>query len=193
FTVLIATASGVESVSAQILVAGAVSIMGVGLVIAGADGTLSSNLKGDVLALTAVASWAMYTVIIAPLMTREPPFRISAWVLTMTAILLTIAGSRQLRNEDYPTGWQVCALCAFAVGGSLVVTNVLWFKAIDRVGPSRASLFANLQFFPAAVFGVILLSETIAPLQMVAGATTDAAILLSRVQRGGVPAPQPVE
>ena len=193
FTVLIATVSGIERVSAQILVAGAVSIMGVGLVIAGADGTLSSNLKGDVLALTAVASWAMYTVIIAPLMTRHSPFRISAWVLTMTAILLTIAGSRQLMNEDYPTGWQVWALFAFAVGGPLVVTNVLWFKAIDRVGPSRASLFANLQFFLAAVFGVILLSETIAPLQLVGGATIGVAILLSRFQRGDVPAPQPVE
>ena len=41
---------------------------------------------------------------------------------------------------------------------------MLWFTAIDRVGPSRASLFANLQFFLAAVFGVILLSETITPL-----------------------------
>ena len=69
---------------------------------------------------------------------------------------------------------------------------MLWFKAIDRVGPSRASLFANLQFFLAAVFGVILLSETITPLQVVGGATIGAAILLSRFQRG-VPAPQPVE
>jgi drug/metabolite transporter (DMT)-like permease len=193
FTVLIATISGVERVTAQVVVAGAVSIVGVALVIAGAGGSLSSNLKGDVLALTAVATWAIYTVTIAPLMTRHSPYRISAYVLTMTAILLTIVGSRQLLNEDYPTGWQVWAVFAFAVGGPLVITNVLWFKAIDRVGPSRASLFANLQFFLAAVFGVILLSETITPLQLVGGATIGAAILLSRFQRARMPAPQPVE
>ena len=186
-----ATVSGVERVTAQVLVAGAVSIVGVGLVIAGAGGALSSNLKGDVLALTAVATWALYTVTVAPLMTRHSPFRISAWVLTMTAILLTLVGSHQLLNEDYPTGWEVWAVFAFAVGGPLVVTNVLWFKAIDRVGPSRASLFANLQFFLAAVFGVILLSETITPLQVLGGATIGVAILLSRFQRA--PAPQPVE
>jgi drug/metabolite transporter (DMT)-like permease len=75
----------------------------------------------------------------------------------------------------------------------LVVTNVLWFTAIDRVGPSRASMFANLQFFLAAVFGVILLSETITPLQVAGGVTIGAAILLSRVPRARAPAPQPVE
>jgi len=193
FTVLIATFSGVERATPQFLVAGSVSIVGVVLVIAGAGGTLSSNLKGDALALLAVATWAAYTVIVAPMMTRHSPFRISAYVLSMTAILLTAAGSHQLAVDDYPSSWKVWATFAFAVAGPLVVTNVLWFTAIERVGPSRASLFANLQFFLAAVFGVVLLSETITPLQVAGGATIGGAILLSRVQRTRAPAPQPVE
>jgi drug/metabolite transporter (DMT)-like permease len=168
-----------------------VSIVGVAFVIAGAGGTLSTNLKGDALALLAVATWALYTVAITPLMTRHSPFRISAYVLSMTAILLTLVGAQQLAHEHYPSGWQVWLVFAFAVGGPLVITNVLWFTAIDRVGPSRASLFANLQFFLAAVFGVILLSETITPLQVLGGGTIGVAILLSRFQRA--PAPQPVE
>ena len=193
FTVLIAAVSGVERVTSQLVLAGSVSIAGVALVIAGAGGTLSTNLKGDALALLAVVTWAIYTVTIAPLMTRHSPFRISAYVLTMAAILLTLAGSRQLAHEHYPGGWKVWAIFAFAVAGPLVVTNVLWFTAIDRVGPSRASMFANLQFFLAAVFGVILLSETITPLQVAGGVTIGAAILLSRLPRARAPAPQPVE
>src|SRR5262245_58888717 len=191
FTVLIATLSGVERVTSQFLVSGAVSIVGVALVVAGAGGTLSTNLTGDALALLAVATWALYTVIIAPMMTRHSPFRISAYVLSMTAVLLTVVGSHQLAAENYPSSWEVWATFAFAVAGPLVITNVLWFTAIDRVGPSRASLFANLQFFLAAIFGVILLSETITPLQVLGGATIGAAILLGRLQR--TPAPQPVE
>jgi drug/metabolite transporter (DMT)-like permease len=193
FTVLIAAVSGVERVNAQIVLAGSVSIAGVALVIAGAGGTLSTNLKGDALALLAVVTWAVYTVTIAPLMTRHSPFRLSAYGLTMAAILLTLVGSRQLAHEHYPGEWKVWAVFAFAVAGPLVVTNVLWFTAIDRVGPSRASMFANLQFFLAAVFGVILLSETITPLQVAGGVTIGAAILLSRLPRAGTPAPQPVE
>ena len=191
FTVLIATLSGVERATRQFLIAGAVSVAGVALVIAGAGGSLRTNLEGDVLALVAVATWAIYSVAIGPMMTRHSPFRLSAYVLSMTAILLTVAGSQQLAAESYPSTWQVWATFAFAVGGPLVVTNVLWFTAIDRVGASRASLFANLQFFLAAVFGVILLSETITPLQVLGGATIAAAIVLSRFQRA--PAPQPVE
>ena len=191
FTVVIAALSGVEQPGRRVLVAGAVSIAGVALVVAGASGSFSANLKGDLLALVAVATWAAYSVIIAPMMTRHTPFRLSAWVLSMTAILLTIAGSGQLASEEYPASWKVWATFAFAVAGPLVVTNVLWFTAIDRVGPSRAALFANLQFFLAAVFGVILLSETITAMQIAGGATIAAAILLSRFERR--PAPQPVE
>ena len=48
---------------------------------------------------------------------------------------------------------------AFAVVGPLFLTNILWFTAIDRVGPSRASLFANLEPFFAVLFAVLLLGE----------------------------------
>ena len=71
---------------------------------------------------------------------------------------------RSSRQRATRARWKMWVAFAFAVVGPLVLTNVLWFTAIDRVGPSRASLFANLQFFLAAVFGVILLSETITPL-----------------------------
>jgi drug/metabolite transporter (DMT)-like permease len=191
FTVLFATASGLERVGRGFVLAGAISFAGVGLVVAGAGGSLSTNLKGDALALLGAGTWAAYSVMVAPLMARHSPFRISGYVLGMAAILLALAGSRQLESESYPSSWRVWAAFAFSVVGPLIVTNVLWFTAIDRVGPSRAALFANLQFFLAAIFGVILLSETITPLQVVGGAAIGAAILLSRF--GRAPAPQPVE
>jgi drug/metabolite transporter (DMT)-like permease len=191
FTIAIAALSGVEHPGPRVLVSGAVSIAGVAFVVAGASGSFSANVKGDLLALVAVATWAGYSVIIAPMMTRHTPFRLSAWVLSMTAILLTIVGSGQLASQEYPSSWKVWATFGFAIAGPLVITNVLWFTAIDRVGPSRAALFANLQFFLAAVFGVILLSETITVLQILGGATIAAAIMLRRLERR--PAPQPVE
>jgi drug/metabolite transporter (DMT)-like permease len=139
-----------------------------------------------------VATWAAYSVAVAPLMTRHTPYRISAYVLTIAALLLLIPGASQVAAQDYGAiGWEVWATFAFALLGALVLTNVLWFRAIDLVGPSRASLFANLQFFLAVVFGVILLGESITPLQVAGGCAIGAGILLSRFRRG--PAPQPVE
>jgi drug/metabolite transporter (DMT)-like permease len=191
FTGLFAMLAGVERPTRRFVAAAVLSFAGAALVAVGSGGGLSANLKGDALALVASATWAGYTVAIAPLMTRYSPYRISAYVLTLTAILLAIVGSRQLADEQYPGGWKVWAVFAFALIGPLVVTNVLWFTAIDVVGPSRASLFANLQFFLAAVFGVILLSESITAVQVAGGAAIAAGILVTRFQRA--PTPVPVE
>jgi drug/metabolite transporter (DMT)-like permease len=64
--------------------------------------------------------------------------------------------------------------------GPLIVTNILWFTAIDRVGPSRATLVANLQPFLAALFAVVLLSETITVVQVLGGAAIAISLAVAR-------------
>ena len=84
-------------------------------------------------------------------------------------VALLVAGSRQLADQSFDFGALVWIGFAFAVIGPLVITNLLWFTAIDRVGPSRASLFANLQPFLAALIALVLLSEPITAVQIVGG------------------------
>jgi LPXTG-motif cell wall-anchored protein len=75
-------------------------------------------------------------------------------------------------------------LClAYATLGPLVLTNILWFKAVDRVGPSRATLVANLQPFIAAVIALVLLSETMTWLQVAGGVLIGGGIFLARLRR----------
>jgi drug/metabolite transporter (DMT)-like permease len=190
FAGLFAMLAGLERLTRGFVLMALVSFAGVALIAAGSGSALSASLKGDALALLGAATWAGYSVLVAPLMTRNSPFKISLYVLSGAALLLAIAGERQVAHEHYPGSWRVWATFAFAVLGPLVITNVLWFTAIDRVGPGRAALFYNLQFVLAALFGVLLLSESITGVQLVGGAAIAAAILLSRVQRI---TPQPVE
>lgn len=187
FTAAIAAIAGIERPTRRFLVAAAISFAGVALVATGSNGALSANVKGDALALLGAAAWAGYSVLAAPAMMRYSPLRTSAWVVGGTAILLMIAGAGQIHAEHYPASWRVWAAFTFAIFGPLVITNVLWFTAIDRVGPSRASLFANLQFFLAALFGLVLLSESITVVQVIGGVAIAAAIALSR--RRGTPLP----
>jgi len=70
---------------------------------------------------------------------------------------------------------------------SIVLGNILWFTAISRVGPGRASLFTNLQPFLAAVFALLVLSERLGALQIGGGAVIAAGLLLGR--RRALPAP----
>jgi len=114
-------------------------------------------------------------------MRRYSPFRISALGLLMGAALLLPTAAPQLAGqnwEEIPTS--VWILFAAAVIGPLVITNVLWFTAIDRVGPSRASLYANLQPFLGALFALLLLAEQMTLLQVVGGLGIATGIVLAR-------------
>ncbi len=68
----------------------------------------------------------------------------------------------------------------FATVGPLVLTNILWFRSISKIGPARATLAANLQPFVAAVLAVVLLSEPLGFVQVLGGLLIAAGILLAR-------------
>jgi drug/metabolite transporter (DMT)-like permease len=188
FTALFARGSGVEHLSVPFWVAAVLSFGGVALVAIGSGGNLSTDVKGDALAVSGAMTWAAYSVAIAPLMRGHSPFRLSAVFLAIVTVPLALAGSQQLATQSFDFPALVWLGFAFAVLGPLVTTNFLWFTAIDRVGPSRASLFANLQPFLAAIVALLLLSEHITSLQVVGGLAIAGGIVLASRR---APAPEP--
>jgi drug/metabolite transporter (DMT)-like permease len=188
WTAVLARGTGVERNGTRFWVAALLSFAGVALVALGSGGDLSADLKGDGLAVLGAATWAGYSVGVAPLMRRYSPFRLSAVFLLAVTVLLLLAGSVQLNRQSFEFGALVWIGFAFAVLGPLVVTNLLWFTAIDRVGPSRAALFANLQPFLAAIVALLLLSEQITAVQVAGGLAIASGIVLAS-RRG--PAPEP--
>ena len=188
FTMLIARASGVEYLSKRFVAAAAVSFAGVALVALGAEGEVAGDPTGIALALLGAATWAVYSVAIAPLMRRYSPVRISAVGLLMGAALILPTASPQIASQDFDFDPIIWVIFVAAVFGPLVLTNILWFTAIDRVGPSRSSLVANLQPFLGAVFAVLLLSEVMTVPQVLGGVAIAVGILLARRRGPLVPA-----
>lgn len=179
FAGLLGWLTGLERVTGRFWLAAGVSAAGVALVALGSGNDVSGHLTGILAALGMAASWSVYSVAIAPLMRTYSPFRISAVVLPLAWIGLTLAGSSQLARQEIDVNWLVWLGLAFAVVGPLVLTNVFWFTAVHRVGPSHATLVANLQPFVAAVIAVILLSEPLSALQIAGGVLIAAGILLA--------------
>src|ERR671935_2003488 len=179
FTALVARGTGIERQALRFWLAALLSFGGVALVAAGSGGKLSADLKGDALAVGGAATWAVYSVTIAPLMRRYSPFRLSAVFLLAVTVPLFAIGGPQLSRQSFGFPDLVWIGFAFAVLGPLVTTNLLWFTAIDRVGPSRASLFANLQPFLAAIVALLVLSEHITKLQVAGGLALGGGILLA--------------
>jgi drug/metabolite transporter (DMT)-like permease len=187
FTALLGLLLGTERPSQRFWIAAAISAVGVGLVALGAGGEVSASRAGILLGLTTGATWAAYSVMVAPLMRTYSPSRVSAIVIPATWVLLALSGLQQTADQDWSVGWEVWSLLLFATLGPLVLTNVLWFRSIHRIGPAKATLAANLQPFVAAVLAVILLSEPLSGLQVVGGILIGVGILFVRRR---APAPQ---
>jgi len=180
FAALTGLAFGLERLSTRFWLASVVSFAGVGLVAAGSGGSISAGWQGTLLGVATAASWASYSVAIAPLMARYSASRISALVLPLAWIGIAATGAGQTAGQDYGLDGEIWALLAFATLGPLVLTNVLWFRALHGIGPSRATLIANLNPFVAAVFALVLLSERMTLLQVAGGALIAGGILLAR-------------
>jgi drug/metabolite transporter (DMT)-like permease len=169
-----------ERLSARFWLGAAISFGGVALVAIGAGGQIHGDLGGILLGVGTAATWAAYSVSIAPLMGRYSPSRISSVVLVLGWFAVAVCGIGQTAGQDYALGWRVWILLLLATLGPLVVTNMLWFRALHRIGPSRATLAANLQPFVASVIALLLLSETMTAVQVAGGVLIALGIVVAR-------------
>jgi drug/metabolite transporter (DMT)-like permease len=172
---------GIERLNSRFWMAAALAFGGAALVALGSGTGVSAQLWGDLLGFAASATWAWYTVSVSPLLHRYSTVRVSAVAFTIGTIPLLFVGLPQLARQDYHQPATIWLLLGFAVVGPLVIANLLWFGGISRVGPSRASVFANAQPFLAAVFSLLILNEPLGRLQVAGGFLIACPILISRI------------
>jgi len=180
FAALGAYVVGLERLSLRFWVAASVSFAGVVLIAAGSGGGIAVDLVGNLLSVATAATWAAYSILITPLMRRYSPYRISAIVLLAGCVPLLASAVEQLREQRLDLGLLPWGAIVFATLGPLVLTNVLWFRSVAIVGPSRATLFANIQPSVAAVIALLALDEPTTALQVAGGVAIGAGILLAR-------------
>jgi drug/metabolite transporter (DMT)-like permease len=180
FAALLVVALRLDRVGTRFWLGAAISFLGVALVAEGGGGELTGGYAGILLGVATAATWAAYSVAIAPLMRRYSPTRISALVLGAGWIAIALSGTGQTASQDLALGWDIWVLLVFAILGPLVLTNVLWFRALDRIGAARATLAANLNPFVAAVIALVLLSEPMTLVQVAGGVLIAAGIVVAR-------------
>ncbi len=187
FAALAGLALRTESLPPRFWGGALLSFAGVGLVAVGSGGNLEGDLGGVLLGVLTAATWAGYSMLVTPLMRRYSATRISAVVLGAAWVPIALTGAAQVSSQDWSLGWEVWALLLFATLGPLVLTNELWFRSLDRIGPARATLAANLQPFLGAAVAVVLLGETLGPLEIVGGVLIAVGILVARRRTVSVP------
>jgi drug/metabolite transporter (DMT)-like permease len=160
--------------------AAAVSFAGVALVALGTGGGLRASVGGILLGLATTSSFAVYSVAIVPAMRRHSPLTVNAASCVIGGVLLCLVSLPWFAWEPWDSppalAWGGVLYSGLA---SIVIGNVFWFTAIDRVGAGRSALYANLQPFLGALFAVFVLSENLHPTQIAGGLVIASGIVLS--------------
>lgn len=174
------------------------SIVGVGLVMLGghADpstrGAADVGLLGTVLVFVAAACWAVYAVRVEPYTQRVNALQLSAITLVGGCVPLLIASARDIAVTVWPASPLAVARAAAATDGlgagaialfanpwgaiaysgllAIVAAYVLFYRGVRILGPTRASVYSNLQPAVALFVAWVALGEVPSSVQG-AGAT----------------------
>lgn len=186
-TAVMATVVGLERSGRRHWVAAVIGLGGVVLIVAGSPSArlLASGLLGDALAFGNVLVSSASAIVVVPLLVRYSVYRVLTYeMLIGTAILLPVAApaiAAQDLSRVTPAGWLALGYAILATG---VITNLLYFTAVGRIGASRAAIYQYLQAFLGVLFAILLLGEGVTVVQLVGGMIVVGSVILSRSSRG---------
>ena len=183
FIALFARARGLERVRRLTLVGIALSVLGVGLVIAGsarpANGEVT--LLGSTLVFFGVLCWSVYTIMLQPYTKRIDVIRLSAITMVGGAVPLLIASTPALIATDWSIvgrgGWLALFYSSVI---SMGVAYFFWYRGLRVLGPTRTAVYANLQPIIALAVAWAFLGEIPTIFQGVGAATIVAGVFLTR-------------
>ncbi len=182
FTALLAHVTGEESFRRNTLLGFLIAFFGVILVVCNGTFVLKLNPKGDLLALTAAACWACYSVLLrrtvqgmdALLVTRRTLF----WGI-VTALPMVL-----LEGHPFP----VAPLLNPVVAGNYLFLGllgsclcyILWNRAFYYLGVVTTNSFIYIQPFITIVVGWLFLNEPISPLAIIGAVLITAGVFAAQ-------------
>jgi drug/metabolite transporter (DMT)-like permease len=184
FIALFARVRGLERVKRLTLFGIALSVLGVGLVIAGSarpSNGQTTTLLGSVLVFLGVLCWSVYTIMLQPYTKRIDVFRLSAITMVGGAVPLLLASTPALIDTNWGAvgqgGWWALFYSSVI---SMGVAYFFWYRGLRILGPTRTAVYANLQ--PIIALGVAwaFLGEIPTIFQGVGAATIVAGVFLTR-------------
>jgi drug/metabolite transporter (DMT)-like permease len=183
FIALFARVRGLERVRRLTLVGIALSVLGVGLVIAGSARPSNGEvtLLGSTLVFFGVLCWSVYTIMLQPYTKRIDVIRLAAITMVGGAVPLLIASTPALIATDWSVvgrgGWLALFYSSVI---SMGVGYFFWYRGLRVLGPTRTAVYANLQPIIALAVAWAFLGEIPTIFQGVGAATIVAGVFLTR-------------
>lgn len=168
-----------QRLTAGALVGAVLSFAGVLVVVSsGSFGALLQHglNMGDAMMLIATLAYAIYSTLLKKWQLRLPPL-----VLLYLQVLVAIVVLFPLYVASPKTGLtlQNTPLVLYACLLASMVAPLAWMQAVQRLGPSRTTLFFNLLPLITALIAAVVLKEQLAMYHLVGGLLTLGGVILS--------------
>jgi drug/metabolite transporter (DMT)-like permease len=159
-----------------------VALIGIMLVVFDRGIDLSSKYTiGNLMLISAVLSWAIYTVFGKRLILKYGALKTSSATIIIGAILYLPLGFFKVFDFEYTklTMMDIGGILYLGLGTSIFGYS-LWYYAIGKIDTSKVAIFTNLQPVLTTVFSVILLGQTITPIFVIGGAIAISGVILTQ-------------
>lgn len=180
---LVSRLRGEERVTARAVAGIALSVLGIGFVVYSGTRVVvkGASVTGDLLVLVGSASWAVYTVWLAPYTRRVDGITLSTYTMLGGAVMLGVISAPELARVEWSTvstgAW---AAILYSGLGSLVLAYLFWYRGVRIIGPTKTAMYSNLQPLVALIVAWIMLGEVPTPWQGVGAGCIMAGLLLTR-------------
>lgn len=159
----------------------ALGFAGVLLVLSDHLSTISrETLKGDILIIAAVATWAAYTILSKRMMDRYRPLYVTGASLTLGSLMFLPVGIYPAMAQDYSgVTWTGAAALLYLALLTSVLGYLVWNWGLSKLEASKVTVLSNLQPILAAALAWLFLGEAITPRFLAGAAAVAAGVLLT--------------
>ena len=180
---LLGRTRGVERIALRGWLGIALQLSGVAVLLigTGAASTGADSMAGALLILAAVCSWAVFGVALKPVSAHASWVEVTAYTLAGGAMVSAVLGAPAIARASWDAApFALWPAIAYSGIMALVVATAFWYLGLKRLGPTRTSMYSNLQPLFAMTIAWIALGEVPTQWQGIGAVLIMAGLLLAR-------------
>ena len=131
----------------------------------------SDTIAGDSLTLINSASWAIFVVMVKPIMMKYNTTTAMRWMFLFGSIYMVPIGLSDTLNTNWAgfTNHAVFAVC-FVVVATTFFAYLLNIYGLQHLSPNTVSAYIYLQPFLASIFAILMGKDQLTPTKLFSGA-----------------------
>lgn len=139
----------------------------------------SETSLGDFFILVNAASYALYLVLVKPLMKKYHPLTVIKWVFLFGFTVAGVAGYNEFQDIEWQTfTWKVWVSIGYVVIATTFIAYLLNIFALSKVNPSLVSIYIYSQPLIASIVAISIGNDTLTPVKTIAAVLIFAGVYL---------------